>query len=334
MQSFGKVTQKDIAKKLDVSVSLVSRVLSGQGEKIGISQAKIKAVMDAARESHYVPVSAALALKGKKTRTLGIVVYDFHDPFFTKLIAQLQSLAHEMDYSLLLVGFVNRVPDPSDLAPLYKHFVDGIIILGSYGQLDWLENFSNLPIVRIGRGDDEKISYAISVDESDAAEQIVTHLKSLGKRKFFYVARDMIIHELRWNAALASSKKSSCEILRSSKKSYDNDFDAGYASAINVVASGEDIDSFICSTDTAAMGVIRALYEVGKKIPEDYAVVGFDDIPSAAKYIPAITSVRQPVEIFAQKVMEFLVSPNSGGQAQIKGTLIPRESSLGRKKNI
>jgi len=332
MQLYGKVTQKDIAKKLDVSVSLVSRVLSGQGEKIGISQSKIQAVMDAARDSHYVPLSAALALKGKKTRTLGIVVYDFHDPFFSKLIAQLQKLAHEMDYSLLLVGFVNRVPQPSDLAPLYKHFVDGIIILGSYGQLDWLENFSNLPIVRIGRGEDEKISYSISIDENDAAKQIVEHLKSIGRRKFFYVARDMSIHELRWNAALAHAQEKGCEILRNSKKSFENDFEAGYESAMKVVSTSEDVDSFICSTDTAAMGVIRALYECGKKIPEDYAVVGIDDIPSAANYVPAITSVRQPVETFVQKVMEFLSSPNSGGQAQIKGTLIARESSLGRSK--
>ncbi len=331
MQSFGKITQKDIAKKLGVSVSLVSRVLSGQGEKVGISQRKIQAVMEAARESHYVPLSAALALKGKKTRTLGIVVYDFHDPFFGKLIAQLQGIAHKMDYSLLLVGFVNRVPEATDLAPLYKHFVDGIIILGSYGKLDWLENFRNIPVVRIGRGEDERISYAISIDENDAAEQIVRHLKFLGKRKFFYVSRDISIHELRWNATLAAAKKQDCKIARSDEKSFASDFEAGHTCASKVVMSGEDIDAFICSTDVAAMGVIKSLYELGKRVPEDYAVVGFDDIPAAGNYIPAITSMRQPVDVFARNVMDFLSDAQKGGETHVKGSLIIRESSAGRK---
>ncbi len=330
MQSFGKITQKDIAQKLGVSVSLVSRVLSGQGEKVGISQSKIKAVMDAARQSNYVPLSAALALKGKKTRTLGIVVYDFHDPFFGKLIACLQSYAHNLDYSLLLVGFVNRVPEASDLAPLYKHFVDGIIILGSYGNLDWLNNFGNIPIVRIGRGEDERISFAISIDENDAAKQIISHLKLLGKRKYFYVSRHISIHELRWQAAQKEALAVGATIIRNQSKSYDNDFDAGYDSALGVLEKAEDVDAFICSTDVAAMGVIKSLHERSRGVPQDFAVVGFDDIPAAGNYIPSITSVRQPVDTFAEKVMDFLSKNGKPETISQKGALIIRESTCSK----
>jgi len=332
MQTYGKITQKDIAKKLGVSVSLVSRVLSGQGEKVGISHGKIQAVMDAARESHYVPLSAALALKGKKTRTLGIVVYDFHDPFFVKLIAELQTAAHNLDYSLLLVGFLNRVPEPSDLAPLYKHFVDGIIILGSYGELDWLENFKNTPVVRIGRGEDERISFAISIDENDAATQIVRHLKSLGKRRFCYVSRDISIHELRLNATLEAAKAQGCEIVRAKAASFPSDFEAGYNTAKEIMSNGE-AEAFICSTDVAAMGIIRGLYENGKRVSQDYPVVGFDDIPAARNYIPSITSVRQPVDVFAQKVLNFLSKSGTCGSFSEKGTLIIRESTAGKPQN-
>ncbi len=327
METFGKTTQKDIAKRLGVSVSLVSRVLSGQGEKVGISQAKIKAVMDAARECDYVPLSAALALKGKKTRTLGVVVYDFHDPFFGKLIAELQTYAHTRDYSLILVGFVNRVPEAADLAPLFKHFVDGIIILGSFGDLNWLDKFKNIPIMRIGRGEDSRISFSVGVDENDAARQIVAHLKSRGKSRFRYVARDMSVHELRWKAAEAAAMDAGCSITRFERKSFENDFLAGLAAGSDPYA--DEADAFICSTDVAAMGVIKSLIDAGRKVPGDVAVVGFDDISAAEYFIPSITSIRQPVGLFAKRVVDFVADKTEGGEFYEKASLVVRESTAG-----
>lgn len=324
----GKITQKYIAEKLGVSVSLVSRVLSGQGEQIGISEAKIQEVLDFARANNYVPASAALALKGKKTRTLGIVVYDFHDPFFNEIIAALQEATYKYDYSLILVGFVNRTPKASDLAPLYKHFVDGIVILGSYGDLEWLGNFKSIPIVRIGRGQDPRISFAVSIDENDAARQIVRHLKSIGRKKFCYVARDISIHELRRKSAYFAAMAEDCEFVESPKKNFAANFDAGYALAEEMDKRG-GVDAFVCSTDTAAMGVIKRLHELGKKVPEDYAVVGFDDIPVSANYIPSITTMRQPVDLFAANVMEYFANETEGGELNRRGQLIVRESTMG-----
>ena len=84
------VTQKDIAGKLGVSISLVSRVLSGKAREIGIAEETIKMIEDAALEANYVPNSAALNLKGVKTRTLGVVTYDFEDPYLGFILAQLR----------------------------------------------------------------------------------------------------------------------------------------------------------------------------------------------------------------------------------------------------
>lgn len=332
MNGPGKITQKDIARELGVSVSLVSRVLSGQGKKIGISSEMIKAVEELARENHYVPAAAALALNGKKTRTIGIVVYDFHDPFFSEVIAALQKIAHEFDYSLLLVGFVNRNPQDSDLAPLYKHFVDSIIVLGSYGDLDWLDNFKGTPIVRIGKGEDPRITFAVNVDETDAALQIVRHLKSLGRRKFCYVARNISVHEARRKATMEAAAAEGCEVIQVEKKG-DTDFDVACAAADSIAASG-DADAFVCSTDVAAMGVIKRLSELGKKVPEDFAVVGFDDISSASFYIPSITTLRQPVDQFVASAMRFLTKGGRERTVSHKGQLIVRASTTAAAANI
>ncbi|MBR7106649.1 MAG: LacI family DNA-binding transcriptional regulator, partial [Opitutales bacterium] len=100
-----KVTQRDIAQRIGVSTSLVSRVLSGQAHKIGVHPKKIEEIIKVAKEMNYVPSPAALILKGKKSRTVGIVAYDFNDPYFSFLISELQELSHTHNYSLLLVGF-------------------------------------------------------------------------------------------------------------------------------------------------------------------------------------------------------------------------------------
>ena len=105
-----KVTQKDIAKRVGSSTSLVSRVLSGQAHKIGVNPKKVEEIFRVAKEMNYVPSPAALMLKGKKTRTIGLVVCDFYDPYFAMLIGDIQELAHIHNYSTLLVGFLNRKP--------------------------------------------------------------------------------------------------------------------------------------------------------------------------------------------------------------------------------
>lgn len=137
-------TQKVIAKKLGLSISLVSRVLSGSSREIGISPATEQKVRRLAKELGYSPNAAARSLRGKSTHTIGVVVYDFSDPFFGDTIALLQELAHRRSYSLILSGFLNRKPDKTDLLALQKYHLDGIVIVGSGGGHDWLEDFKNV----------------------------------------------------------------------------------------------------------------------------------------------------------------------------------------------
>ena len=89
------VSQKQIAERLGVSIALVSRVLSGKARAVGIADATIERVLVTAEEMGYVPSAAALTLKGKSSRTIGVVVYDFRDPFFGVIIEKLQERAHE-----------------------------------------------------------------------------------------------------------------------------------------------------------------------------------------------------------------------------------------------
>ena len=326
-----KVTQKDIAKRIGVSTSLVSRVLSGQAHKIGVHPKKIEDIIRVAKELNYVPSPAALALKGKKSRTLGLVVYDFLDPYFAMVINELHELAHAQNYSVLLVGFLNRQPKDSDLLPLYKHSVDGIVILGSYGDLSWTDAFKETPIARIGHGTHPNLTLAIGIDEQDAMRKIFWHLaKDLGLKKIAYASRELAAHHMRRDAAEKAAKFFGCDYSCLPVSSETSDFKAGTNIARALMDKGRENlpQAIVCATDTIAMGIIKRFYECGVRVPEDVAIVGFDDISAAANYIPSITSFRQPVKLFAQKCFN-VVSENVEPQIlNVEGELLIRKSTM------
>ncbi len=327
-----KVTQKDIAHRLGVSTSLVSRVLSGQAHKIGVHPSKIEEILKVAKQMNYVPSPAALALRGKRSNTVGIVAYDFHSPYFSLLISELQELSHSKNYSLLLVGFLNRKPNEADLLPLYKHSVDGIIILGSYGDLSWTSAFGETPIARIGHGEHENLRLSISVDERDAMQKIFRYIsKDLKKRSVAFAMRSLPAHNLRCECAQESAKNFDCSLEILPTPNVEKDFVCGSDIAREMLRSGKKLpEVIVCATDMIAMGIIKKLSENDIHVPEDVAIIGFDDIPEASNYIPSITSFRQPIKAYAKECFNAVIDENykSSSVKLLEGDLLIRKSSL------
>ena len=327
-----KVTQKDIAHRLGVSTSLVSRVLSGQAHKIGVHPSKIEEILKVAKQMNYVPSPAALALRGKRSNTVGIVAYDFHSPYFSLLISELQELSHSKNYSLLLVGFLNRKPNEADLLPLYKHSVDGIIILGSYGDLSWTSAFGETPIARIGHGEHENLRLSISVDERDAMQKIFRYIsKDLKKRSVAFAMRSLPAHNLRCECAQESAKNFDCSLEILPIPNVEKDFVCGSDIAREMLRSGKKLpEVIVCATDMIAMGIIKKLSENDIHVPEDVAIIGFDDIPEASNYIPSITSFRQPIKAYAKECFNAVIDENYKGSSVklLEGDLLIRKSSL------
>lgn len=324
-----KVTQKDIAKKLGVSTSLVSRVLSGRAEEIGIRKDLIKEVQELATKMRYVPSSAALSLKGKKSSTIGVVVYDFNDPFFTKVISKLQKVALEENYSILLVGFLNRDMTESSLRPLYKHSVDGIIIVGSYGDLSWLDNFDDVAAARIGHGSYSHLKLCSCVDEDLAMGSIAKHLREQGVKRVAFARRNTPIHADRELAFLNAFEKGGKFSLTYARNSInDSSILAGMEIADKLMKEPTLPEAVVCATDVIAMGVIKRFSESGINVPNDILVTGFDDIDAASYFMPPITSYHQSVEIIARKAF-FAVSKGEGDcDVNVEGKLVIRKSSL------
>ena len=317
------VSQKQIAEKLDVSIALVSRVLSGRAKEIGIAADTIDRVMKAAEEMEYVPSAAALSLKGKSTRTIGVAVYDFNDPFFGSLIKQIQTQAHEHNYSLVLAGFLNRIPDEQDLQSLYKHALDGLIVIGTDLEATWLRHFQNLPVARIGHGAPTEQSVRVTVNEDEAALLLIDHMIERGRRCPMYISSTLPAHRIRRAAVATAAKSRNIELL-TEESTRESTFAVGLNMARNLKP---DVDALICATDQVAMGALHALHANGVSVPNQIAITGFDDIAAAEQFIPAITTIQQPIEQIVEEAFTAVIQSSAPQETHLSGKLIIRQTT-------
>jgi DNA-binding LacI/PurR family transcriptional regulator len=320
------VSQKQIAEKLGVSIALISRVLSGKAAEIGIAPDTIERVLKAAEEMGYVPSAAALSLKGKTTRTIGVTVYDFNDPFFGALIKQIQTQAHEHNYSLILAGFLSRTPGEQDLQPLHKYALDGLLVLGSDTQAEWLKDFSHLPVARLGHGSAEEASLKVTVDEDDAADRLIRHLAAGGRKNLLCISGPLPAHRLR-QAALEKTASAAGLALRTVISGEKDPFAAGLLVTQQLLADSPTADALICATDQIAMGALHALHNAGIEVPGTMAVTGFDGIPAAAQFIPPITTICQPIKEMVRRAFEAVIEPAEPQTIYLPGTLVVRKSA-------
>ncbi len=331
------ITQKDIAKKLGVSVTLVSRVLGGKAGEIGAAAATVDSIRQAAAEMGYVPNATARILKGAPSRTLGVVVYDFEDPFLGALIGALQRRAHAHEHTLVLVGFEQRRVDAQSLMPLAKHAISGLIVVGSGSSDTWLDRFRarRVPLARIGtcpRSDHP----SVAVDSANGIRLLLEHLRARGVQSAGFVGDTHPAHEERRAcfaaaaATLGLETRAEWQVVRSEAGPA-----AGAAGARELLRLPETVRprALVAASDAIAIGAMRVLQEHRIPVPASMAVTGFDDIPFADTLVPALTTIRQPVAELARTAFDWVsgVSPAPAGGADARvllpGELVVRESA-------
>jgi DNA-binding LacI/PurR family transcriptional regulator len=327
------ITQKDIARKLGVSVTLVSRVLSGKAHEIGAATATVESIRQTAAALGYVPNATARILRGAPTRTLGVVVYDFEDPFLGAIIGALQRLAHQHDRTLVLVGFEHRRVDAHALRPLAKHGIDGLIVVGSGADDDWLGAFRarRLPVARIGTGSSANQT-AVAVDSAAGIDALLGHLARRGFKRAGFVGDQHPAHCERLAcfaaraAAFGIETRPEWQVTRPESAAA-----AGHegARAILQLAAGDRLRALLAASDAIAIGALRALQEARIAVPATMAVTGFDDIPLADLIVPALTTIRQPVAAMAQTAFVWVTgqAPATDSRVLLPGELVVRESA-------
>lgn len=290
---------QDVAKHAGVSISTVSRVLNGN-ERVN-SEVK-KRVEEAVRALAYQPNPAARSLRTNRSRIIGLLISDIQNPFFMGLIRGVEDQALQHEYSLILCNS-NESPQREQqyLNILWAERVAGAIIVPTREHLDEdaLRRFRErgIPIVAVDRAVKDKSIDSVLVDNIRGAREAVTHLISNGYRRIGVITGPTTITTGRDRLEGYAQALAAAGIPRDPAIEHSGTFKAesGEALAEQLLAIDPGVEAIFAGNNLMTLGVLKALQSHNMRVPEDIAVVGYDEIAWAELGSVALTTVIQPV---------------------------------------
>ncbi|MDA8385841.1 MAG: LacI family DNA-binding transcriptional regulator [Actinomycetota bacterium] len=309
----------DVAALAGVSKSVVSRVMN---DSPLVSAETRKAVLKAAAQIGYRPNAAARHLASNRTRILGAVVDDLHNPFFADMLDGVEDVARERGYRVMVMAGKRNTRREEDAVEAFLELrVDGILLAGPQIRPQTLKRASSATRVVVAahrlRGNSVRL---VATDDIRGAELAVEHLAGLGHSQIAYLqgapsppARD------RLSGYRRSMRKAGLApvVLQA-----DFTEEGGYAAARELVRSG-NVPTAICApNDIAAIGVINALEDEGMSVPGDVSVIGYDDTVLAGLRHISLTTVHQPRRALGTQAAELLLAEEEG-TSQPKQILLP-----------
>jgi DNA-binding LacI/PurR family transcriptional regulator len=314
----GSPTLEQVAALAGVSRATVSRVVNGSPK---VLPETVAAVERAIGELGYVPNRAARALVTRRTDSVALVVPEpdsrvFSDPFFAGILRGISMTLAPTSSQLVLLIEPAEGDDQRLLRYLRGGHVDGAIIVSHHGRDNVLQELAQLPlpIVFSARPLGVEVPVAsVDVDNVAGARTAVEYLLSKGRRKLGTVAGplDMTAGLDRLTGYQEAMKDAGIE----QAVAY-GDFtaDGGEQATLRLLDQHPDLDGIFVANDLMATATLRVLSHLGKRVPEDVAVVGFDDSVVATTTTPMLTTVRQPVEKLGARLAEILLAKLAGAE--------------------
>ncbi len=340
----GNITIYEIAKEAGVSVSTVSRVLTGNAN---VSEKRKKAVLSIIEKYDYLPNSMARSLSNRKSHTLGIILPDITHPFYSQIFYGAEALAFTKGYTLLLGCTMNdTIRHSTNLESHYVRIlqerkVDGMLIMG--GAVNETEPISEhtemidklserMPVVTINDAMPERNTLHVSVDETSGTRALINYLVSLRHKKFAFIGGDLAIQPTLLR--LSTMKKTLEEHGISFDDSYyvpsDFDVESGKQCMTELLQKPSLPTAVICLNDLVAIGAIYAARKAGLRVPEDISFAGSDNMPMSEYVVPSITTVDLKALELGKKAIEVLIDAIEGKKAEkeniIKTELVIRDS--------
>lgn len=318
------VHRKDVAVLAGVSPAVVSYVLNG-GPR-GVAPETRARVLAAIEHLDYRPNGVARSLRMNRTMTLGLVVPDTSNPFFAELARAVEEAAFEAGYTLLVGNATeSQARQTTYVRTFLQRQVDGLLLVPAHGPVECLDELqgSAKPWVVLDRLVDgvEGVSQ-ILVDNRGGAREATAHLLEHGRREVACIAgpRDVAATKDRaagWADALKDAGKRPSKTL---VRHVPFGRWAGYHAACDLFATRRP-DAVFVASDEQALGVLRALAELGIRCPDDVAVAAFDGIAPAAYSVPALTTMQQPFALLAKEslaqLLERMADPDHESQTSV-----------------
>ena len=328
------VTMKDIARKCGVSVATVSKVLNEKD--LDVSTATRDLVKRTSKEMGYVLNVLAQSMKTKNTKTLGIMMPDIKNAFYTDICRGAEDMAMKNGYSLFLCNTDDKIEKEIHyLEKLMEKQVDGIIIIASMERDTKMEEIQkmNVPFAVLNNNTHYPgWSVQVMADNENGMREAVNHLASLGHRKIFYLAGETMLPfnadrlkgykegladwSIPYDEYLLGSTEYSLEAAKCYFKLH------GLPEGVTAVCTGNDL---------MGLGVLQWAYEAGLRIPEDLSLVGYDDSIFARVSSPKLTSVHQQSyrsgELLVEELLKQIEGQKEPKTVYLKSSLMIRGST-------
>jgi LacI family transcriptional regulator len=302
-------TIKDVAAHAGVSTATVSRALSGARPVRSDLAARVEQAVVALGYSGNVIASS---LRRSRTDTIGMVVPDITNPFFTSLVKNLEHVLAVRDWQLFLC---DSQSDPAieaaRLESLIARRVDGIVIspcneISSAAAVKAAA--AAVPVVQVDRIAKDTQTDWVGIDDDVALSLLVEHLAGLDVRSAAFVSSRQMDSstELRRAAFLRHAERWGIAVEPAWIKLGDYSAEWGRQAAVELLAEDERPQAIVCAADLIGLGVLQSCRDDGVRVPDDVIVTGFDDIPFAAMSSPPLTTVAQPLGRMAAEAVRLL----------------------------
>ncbi|MFP8884916.1 LacI family DNA-binding transcriptional regulator [Streptomyces mangrovi] len=314
-------TLEQVAAYAGVGRGTVSRVINGAAN---VSDQTRTAVQQAIAELGYVPNRAARALAAGSTDAIALVIPEaetrlFAEPYFSGIIRGVSTELADTDMQLLLT--LIRNPKERDRFAQYvaAHRVDGVLLVSVHADdplPDLLERIEMPAVLSGRRSGDEPVPY-VDCDNTGGAQTAVEHLIGRGRRAVATITGplDMYVAQCRLEGYRDALRTAGLEEDERLVAVGDFTEEGGRRAVRELLSRRPDLDAVFCASDVMAAGVRAVLRESGRRVPEDVALVGFDDSAVARHMDPPLTSVRQPLEEMGRSMARVLLEQIEGRKA-------------------
>ena len=329
------VSLKQLAAHLNLSPTTLSLVLNDAPAAVSIPQETKDRIFSAARELNYRPNYLARSLRVQRTHTLGVIVPELSDGYSAMVLNGVEAILSTQGYFYLTASHLHR-DDLLKQIPqmLAERQVEGVIAVDTPMRFE-----PNLPTVNVSGHDDVPGVTNVILNHQHAAELGIGHLYNLGHRRIAVIKGQEFSSDtdIRFETISEAARKRDIPIDPKLTVQLQGDSpspEVGYSAMKTLLATGEKFTAVFAFNDVSAIGAIRALEEMGLRVPAEVSVLGFDDIYAAAFHNPALTTIRQPLfemgRLAARTLLERLSNGTDASVPEVlsvEPTLVVRNST-------
>lgn len=334
MTQIRKVNIKDVAKRAGVSAATAARVAGNYGNVSNITRQR---VLSAIQELGYQPDAIARSMVTRSTRTIGLVVTDITNPFFAELARGIESVTWDQGYSLFLADTDEDLErEKAMISAMQEKRVDGIILVPASSK--YSRHLTDLvkdgtPLVLVDRAVNKLDVDTVMVDNEQGAYQAVSHLVSLGHKRIAIILDNPLIttNIERLNGYYRALKEHGLQDDESLILMCKYTSQSAYQNIAQMLARSDRPTALFTANNFMTLGALQAIYDKGMLVPEDIAMVGFDDLDWAAIGSCKLTAVAQPVNDIGQLAAHRLIirmkgKSDSTQEYRLKTRFIIRET--------